>query len=217
MFKNLKSKMPKILNYMKDHHLQLFAIALMIVLIHFDHLIYDEIRAKSILKPLIILDTIGDKDKKAPELTEGVNIFKSWLHGFRVKWEKEGWRAVNWELERTNFKNKDRYLLLFKGKAAKKGKITLTLVDNSGYYINFLIPVDKNITEKTHYLGSSSIKKCFMMEIENNAPVEKEFDIALFNWEHIERIQLSRYHEEKGENEITFSKLMILWVDYEVQ
>ena len=52
---------------------------------------------------------------------------------------------------------------------------------------------------------------------ENNAPVEKEFDIALFNWEHIERIQLSRYHEEKGENEITFNKLMILWVDYEVQ
>lgn len=215
MFKNLKNKMLNIINYMKEHHLQLFAIALMIALIHFEHLIYDEIRAKSILKPIIILDTIGNENKKAPELTEGVNIFKSWLHGFRVKWEKEGWRAVKWELERTNFKNKDRYLLLFKGKAAKKGKITLALVDNSGYYINFHIPVDKNITEKTYHLGS--IKKCYMMKKENNTTVEKTFDIDLFNWERIEMIQLSHYYQEKVENEITFNKLMILWVDYEVQ
>lgn len=219
---NLESKKPKkmtvygiIWKYIKDTHLQLIAIALMIFLVWYEHGVYDKIKAKSILKPLIVLDTMGDMNKEAPIATTGVNTFKFSLYGFGVKWGKEEWSAVDWKLRYTNYnRDKDRYLIYFKGKAAKKGKMTLTLIDNHKYYINFNIPVEENITEQTYHLGS--VKKCYIMEKENGHWIEKEKEIDLFNWEFIDTIRLSRYHLEKGENEIICEKLMILWLDYEI-
>lgn len=38
-----------------------------------------------------------------------------------------------------------------------------------------------------------------------------------FNWKRIEKAHLERYYEDVGENEITYQKLMILWLNYEIQ
>ena len=214
---NLESKKPKkmtVRKYIKNNHLQLIAIVLMFILVLYEPLFYNKIRATSILKPLIVLNTMGDMNKEAPIATNA-DTFKFSLYGFKVKWGKEEWSAVDWKLRYTNYnRDKDRYLIYFKGKAAKKGKMTLTFIDNHNYYINFNIPVEENITEQTYHLGS--VKKCYIMGEENGRPKEIEKQIDLFNWEFIDTIRLSRDYSEKGENEISCEKLMILWIDYEI-
>jgi len=211
-----KKGVPIIRKYLKDHHLELIAIAVMIFLVYLEHLIYDEIKAKSILKPIVVLDTMGDEDKWAPEFSDGVELFKSGVHGFRVKWEKGGWRVVEWKLRRTNFVEKERYIVLFEGKAAKKGKITLSLFDDNKQWVSLHMDVDEKMSER-HY-DLASIKDCWVDIKENNITVTKrKGDSDSFNWKCIEKAELERYYDEEGKNEIICKKLMILWLDYEVQ